>query len=82
MPSVTEKDLERRIIGVLERYYTEKDVLTIAGASEDAGIERVDVVHYMIENKLYPETEDPIREECLAKVALLKDKIDFYSYLN
>lgn len=71
-----EKEYEKKMIAALERYYTEETDLTLARAASDAGVQRIDVVYYMADHKLYPETEDPIRSECLERLLALKNGLN------
>ncbi|MBU2496600.1 MAG: hypothetical protein KJ767_00895 [Nanoarchaeota archaeon] len=68
-----EKDLECKIIEVLERYYN--GGVTLARVSEDVNVSRYDVIQFMIEYKLSPETRSPIKERNLEKLEEIKSKV-------
>ncbi len=77
MPSTIEKELERKIIEVLEEHYTtkERNRPTLARIAENHGVYRVDIHDYFAENGLSQEYRYGIGKRNIRKLQELKDAL-------
>lgn len=77
MPSTIEKELEQKIIEVLEEHYISRggNRPTLARIAENHGVYRVDIHDYFVENGLSQEYRYGIGKRNIRKLQELKDAL-------